>query len=48
MLDGVKTKTADQLKGLTSDALQHCFEQRKTRVHRCVDRRGQCIEGNHS
>lgn len=47
-LEEVKTKTADQLKGLTSDDLQHCFEQWKIRMQRCVDKGGEYIEGDHS
>jgi len=47
-IEEVKTKAAAQLQGLTSDDLQHCFEQWKTRMQRCVDRGGEYIEGDHS
>lgn len=36
---------ADQLKGLTTNDLQHCIEQWKTCMQQCVDIGGEYIEG---
>jgi hypothetical protein len=34
----VKSKTMDLLITVWRDDLQHCFEQRKIRTQRCIDR----------
>lgn len=47
-VEQVKAKTADLLKRLTTDELQHCFEQWKTRMQRCIDRQGEYVEGDRS
>ena len=36
------------LKALTKEDFQHCFNQRKKRMERCVAREGEYIEGEHS
>ncbi|VVC25243.1 Hypothetical protein CINCED_3A021518 [Cinara cedri] len=45
-VEKVKTKAADLLKGLASKELQHCFEQWKTRMKRCIINGGKSIEGD--
>jgi len=45
-MDEVKVKTAELLHSLTPNDLQHCFEQWKMRMQRCVDREGMCVEGD--
>lgn len=47
-IEEMKTKAADQLKGLTSDDLQHCFARWKTRMQQCINRGRDYIEGDHS
>ena len=44
-VEEVKTKT-DLLKKVTLDDLQHCFQQWKTRMQRCIDREGEYVEGD--
>jgi hypothetical protein len=46
-MEAVKQKTAELLKALTKD-FQHCFNQWKKRMERCVARGGEYIEGEHS
>jgi hypothetical protein len=36
-VDEVKTKMADLLNRLSTDDQQHCFEQWKNRMQRCID-----------
>nr|CAH7723473.1 unnamed protein product [Callosobruchus chinensis] len=45
-VEDVKEKTADLLKRLTLHDMQHCFEQWKTRMQRCIDREGEYVEGD--
>jgi len=45
-MDEVKVKTAELLYSLTPNDLQHCFEQWKIRMQRCVDREGMYVEGD--
>ena len=47
-MEAVKQKTADLLKALTKEDFQHCFDQWKKRMGRCVAREGEYIEGEHS
>lgn len=47
-VDEVKAETAQLLKGLGVDELQHCYEQWKKRMQRCIDREGEYIEGDQS
>jgi hypothetical protein len=37
---------ADLLNRVSADDLQHCFEQWKIRVQRCIDKGGEYIERN--
>lgn len=39
-------KTADLLKKVTLEDLQHCFGQWKIRMQRCIDREGEYVEGD--
>jgi len=45
-MDEVKVKTAELLHSVTPNDLQHCFEQWKMRMQRCVDREGMYVEGD--
>jgi hypothetical protein len=36
-VDEVKSKTADLLNRMSADDLQHCFEQQKICMQRCID-----------
>ena len=47
-MEEVKRKSAELLNGLTKTDFQHCFEQWKKRMKRCVEREGEYIEGEHS
>ena len=47
-MEAVKQKTADLLKALTKENFQHCFDQWKKRMERCVAREGEYIEEEHS
>lgn len=47
-VEDVKVKTAELLKSLTLDDLQHCFEQWKKRMQRYIDREGEYFEGDRS
>ena len=47
-VNGVKKKTTELLRQLTENDLQHCFDQWKTRMQRCVDAEGEYIEGERS
>jgi hypothetical protein len=44
-VDEVKTKMVDLLNRLSTDDLQHCFEQWKIRMQQCIDGR-EYIEGD--
>ncbi|KAJ8953541.1 hypothetical protein NQ318_002961 [Aromia moschata] len=41
----VKAKATEVLNQLTEADFQHCFQQWKSRMERCRDRQGECIEG---
>lgn len=47
-MEEVKQKTTELLKSLTKEDFQHCFQQWKKRMLRCVEREGEYIEGEHS
>jgi hypothetical protein len=47
-MEEVKRKTAELLNGLTKNDFQHCFNQWKKRMERCVERGGEYIEGENS
>ncbi|KAJ8963423.1 hypothetical protein NQ318_018903 [Aromia moschata] len=44
-VEAVKAKATEVLNQLTGADLQHCFQQWKSRMERCRDRRGEYIEG---
>ncbi|KAJ8948156.1 hypothetical protein NQ318_009244 [Aromia moschata] len=44
----VKAKAEEVLNQLTEADFQHCFQRRKSRMERCVDRQGEYIEGEKS
>ncbi|VVC34237.1 Hypothetical protein CINCED_3A000056 [Cinara cedri] len=46
-MEAVKQKTAELLKALTKEDFQHCFDQWKKSMEKCVARRGEYIEGEH-
>ncbi|VVC41852.1 Hypothetical protein CINCED_3A016045 [Cinara cedri] len=46
-MEEVKQKSAELLNGLTKTDFQHCLEQWKKRMKRCVKRGGEYIEGKH-
>ncbi|KAG5313520.1 GVQW3 protein, partial [Pseudoatta argentina] len=47
-MEEVKRKSAELLNALTKEDFQHCFDQWKKRMERCVAREGEYIEGEHS
>jgi len=47
-MEEVKRKSAKLLNALTKEDFQHCFDQWKKRMERCVARGGEYIEGEHS
>ncbi|KAG5321996.1 MOS1T transposase, partial [Acromyrmex heyeri] len=47
-MEEVKRKSAELLNVLTKEDFQHCFDQWKKRMERCVARGGEYIEGEHS
>ncbi|KYN38448.1 hypothetical protein ALC56_03043 [Trachymyrmex septentrionalis] len=47
-MEKVKRKSAELLNALTKEDFQHCFDQWKKRMERCVARGGEYIEGEHS
>ncbi|KAG5337601.1 MOS1T transposase, partial [Acromyrmex charruanus] len=46
-MEEVKRKSAELLNALTKEDFQHCFDQWKKRMERCVARGGEYIEGEH-
>ncbi|VVC45905.1 Hypothetical protein CINCED_3A011395 [Cinara cedri] len=46
-MEEVKQKSAELLNGLTKTDFQHCLEQWKKRMKRCVARGGEYIEEEH-
>ncbi|KAJ8948681.1 hypothetical protein NQ318_004469 [Aromia moschata] len=44
-VEAVKAKATEVVNQLTEADFQHCFRQRKSRMERCRDRRGEYIEG---
>ena len=47
-MEAVKQKTAELLKALTKEDFEHCFDQWKKHMERCVAREGEYIKGEHS
>lgn len=45
-VEAVKEKATEVMYGLTENDLQHCYDQWKIRMERCVDRGGEYIEGD--
>jgi len=45
-LDNIQKSVADELKGIPPEAFQHCYEQWKQRLRRCVAAQGNCFEGD--
>jgi hypothetical protein len=45
-LDNVQKSVTDELKGIPAEAFQHCYEQRKQRLRRCVAAQGYYFEGD--
>ncbi|XP_054711202.1 replication initiator 1-like [Uloborus diversus] len=45
-VEAVKEKATEVMYGLTENDLQHCYEQWKIRMERCIDRGGEYIEGD--
>ncbi|KAG5319854.1 MOS1T transposase, partial [Acromyrmex heyeri] len=48
LMEEVKRKSAELLNALTKEDFQHCFDQWKKRMERCVARGEEYIEGEHS
>ncbi|VVC45369.1 Hypothetical protein CINCED_3A014589 [Cinara cedri] len=46
-MEEVKQKSTELLNGLTKTDFQHCLEQWKKQMKRCVARGGEYIEGEH-
>jgi hypothetical protein len=44
-LDNIQKSVTDELKGTPAEAFQHCYEQWKQRLHRCVAAQGKYFEG---
>ena len=44
-LDNIKESVTDELKGIPAEAFQHCYEQRKQRLRRCVAAQRNYFEG---
>ena len=45
-VDAVKAKATELMNKLSEDNLQHCFQQWKIRMERCMDWGGEYIEGD--
>jgi len=45
-MDNFQKSVTDELKGIQSEAFQHCYEQRKQRLRRCVVAQGIYFEGD--
>jgi hypothetical protein len=46
ILDNIQKSVTDELKGIPAEAFQHCYEQWKQRLHRCVAVQGNYFEGD--
>jgi len=44
-LDNIQKSVTDELKGILAEAFQHCYEQWKQRLRRCVAAQGNYFEG---
>jgi hypothetical protein len=45
-LDNIQNSVTDELKGIPAEALQHCYEQWKQHLRRCVAAQGNYFEGD--
>ena len=45
-LDNIQKSVTDELKGTPEEAFQHCYEQWKQRLRRCVAAQGNYFEGD--
>lgn len=45
-LDNIQKSVTDELKGIPAEAFQHCYEQWKQRLRRCVAAQGNYFEGD--
>jgi len=45
-LDNIWKSVTDELKDIPAEAFQHCYEQRKQRLRRCVAAQGNYFEGD--
>ena len=45
-LDNIEKSITDELKGIPAEAFQHCYEQWKQRLRRCVAAKGNYFEGD--
>ena len=45
-LDNIQKRVTDELKGIPAEAFQHCYEQWKQRLRRCVAAQGTYFEGD--
>ena len=45
-LDNTQKSVTDELKGIPAEAFQHCYEQWKQCLRRCVAAQGNCFEGD--
>jgi transposase len=46
ILDNIQSSVTDELKGIPAEAFQHCYEQWKQRLLRCVAAQGNYFEGD--
>ena len=45
-LDNIQKRITGELKGIPAEAFQHCYEQWKQRLRRCVVAQGNYFEGD--
>jgi hypothetical protein len=45
-LVNIQKSVTDELKGIPEEAFQHCYQQWKQRLHRCVAAQGNYFEGD--
>jgi hypothetical protein len=45
-LDNIQNSVTDELKGIPAEAWQHCYEQWKQRLRRCIAAQGNNFEGD--
>lgn len=47
-MEEIKVKRAELLKSVITNEIKHCFEQRKARLQRCIDRGEDYLKGHNS